>query len=72
MAKRDKPEKYQHKYPHYLPWRKRQWVLQRGERLTANGQTYRVKEVVRSFVPGSTPQIVLEEEGTYEEEPEEI
>lgn len=60
MSDRDNPEKYQLQYPHYLDWSRKIWILQRGDQLKSGDKTYRVKEVVKNFVPGSQPTIVLE------------
>jgi hypothetical protein len=62
MAERDPSWKYGQSYPHSMDWARRVWVLQSGEILKdKHDNYYKVREVVRTFVPGSQPQIVLEE-----------
>jgi len=62
MSNRDDPKKYQERYPSDLSWNRMVWVLKAGDRLRKEDDTYKVKEVVKSLVKGSKPQIVVEKE----------
>lgn len=62
MSNRDNPQKYQEHYPKDLSWKRRVWVLKPNDRLRNGDDIYRVKEVVKSLVKGSKPQVVLEKE----------
>lgn len=55
-------EKYSHSYPQYLPWSNRIWVLEEGELVEDNAtrETYVIKEILHSPIPGAQPQIKLE------------
>jgi hypothetical protein len=56
------------KYPHYMSWRRRQWVLRRGQVLIeehlgdepTEPTIYKVDHVTRSPIQGEPPRIVLE------------
>lgn len=54
-------------YPHHMSWRRRQWVLRRGQALverTPKGdiepEVFVVDHITRSPIQGEPPRIVLE------------
>jgi hypothetical protein len=70
MSRRNKAvdPKSKLKYPHFMSWRRRQWVLRRGQVLIDEHlddpdtppTIYKVDHVTRSPIQGEPPRIVLE------------
>lgn len=52
-------QKYETRYPHYLPWSNRLWVLKAGYRLQIQGRPYLVKHAQPSPIPGNAPILIL-------------
>lgn len=50
-----------YKYPHYLEWDKRIWVVKEGEVVKYKGKTYRIKQVMKMSSGKLPPQLTLEE-----------
>lgn len=61
MANRDNSDKYNLYYPQHLDWNRKIWVLKVGDCLRREEKDYRIKEILKTYIKGSKPQIVLEE-----------
>jgi hypothetical protein len=52
--------KYQLRYPHYMPWARRIFVLNVGQVIQGDAGAFSVKQVTRSPIQGEPPRIVLD------------
>ena len=51
---------YNLKYPQYLPWKKAQWVIEKGDIvLDSMGAEYEVHSVYKTPIEGKLPKISL-------------
>lgn len=61
MSKED-PKRYLQKYPHYMPWSRRLYVLSPGQKVKKDCRVLTIKQVTRSPIQGEPPRIILEED----------
>lgn len=48
-------------YPSALSWSRRMWVVQENDLFEdSQGNLFKVKQVIRSHIPGAKPRIVME------------
>ena len=52
--------RYSLKYPHYMPWSRRIFVLAPGQHIQGEDNTFSVRQVTRSPIQGEPPRIVLD------------
>lgn len=60
LLKSKRQKKYNLSYYQYLPWSKARWVVQTGDLVKLDDQTYKVTKVVKFPIPGKLPQISIE------------
>lgn len=57
---KENPRLYSLKYPHYMPWSRRIFVLSPGQHIQGTDQAFTVRQVTRSPINGEPPRIVLD------------